>query len=653
MKNRINAGWSLLVTLCILLFFQFNAVGQSSNCVSATPIVFSDSIACVNGTNAGAPFYDTLFCNIAPANFVWYTYVAQGTTNTFTLTPGTLTNAELVIFLGGCPSSPNGVQQICRTGTNSDSITRVWGTSAGDQVWVGIASNGGTNGTFQLCIKSVTPPTPSIGQFCSTAIPICSESKYTQAAMSQNGSSGQTPNCFANPTQQDIFLKFKITKSGTLAWTATPNVLTDEFDWCLWNITSGCPGTATCCNYNYANGSSLGFGMQNSTGNVACGYNYASGIPAKEFSPPIAVTAGQVYVIQISNYLSTGNGFTLAWTNSTCSIGDSAYFTVTPAGAICSDSAIVNINSLNMGAATYTFGDGSSAYTGINPPAHIYTTPGTYAITGIVNDSVCPGSYTQYVELYKPLVAYIDSVPVNCSGICNGMAMVDSVKGGDGGPYSFLWNNNNTSDTISNLCSGIYSVKITDANTCSISASINLSITVDSIITNWVHEDTCSGCSNGSASVSIIGVMQNTIVWSDSTQTGYVALLNHTSDTITNLPAGVYVCTVTDSCEASKSDTIRITQPMVTSVQSVNSLNDVIISPSPNTGLFSILLKGSGYQKVVVYNECGQEITDKLLNVVNTNKGINVDMSGTPDGIYFVQIININGVINKKVVIQR
>jgi hypothetical protein len=51
-----------------------------------------------------------------------------------------------------------------------------------------------------------------------------------------------------------------------------------------------------------------------------------------------------------------------------------------------------------------------------------------------------------------------------CSANCNGTATVDVVGGT--GPYSYLWNNGSTSQSISSLCTGNYSVTVTDANGC-------------------------------------------------------------------------------------------------------------------------------------------------------------------------------------------
>lgn len=162
--------------------------------------------------------------------------------------------------------------------------------------------------------------TSNLGANCSDAIPVCAD--YTVASMPVN-SSGITPSCFASAPQRDIWLAFHVVQSGDLAWKGNPNDGTTEFDWALWDVTSGCPLTGAapvCCSYNYAGGSTNGFGMQAQTGTVVCGYAGMSSPvdPLKEFSAPVNVTAGKKYSLQISNFDNTAVGFSLSFVNSTC-----------------------------------------------------------------------------------------------------------------------------------------------------------------------------------------------------------------------------------------------------------------------------------------------------------------------------------------------
>ena len=77
----------LLLPTFIVLVLSLKVFGQSSNCATATQINLVGGVACVNGTNAGAITDNILYggCNASPVNMVWYTYVTNGSNNTFTV----------------------------------------------------------------------------------------------------------------------------------------------------------------------------------------------------------------------------------------------------------------------------------------------------------------------------------------------------------------------------------------------------------------------------------------------------------------------------------------------------------------------------------------------------------------------------------------
>ena len=83
-----------------------------------------------------------------PVNMVWYTYVTNGSNNTFTVDPGTMTNPEIVIYQGNCPNGVGAALQTCTTTAGGTNITNNWGMTAGTQVWIGIASTTLNDGTF-------------------------------------------------------------------------------------------------------------------------------------------------------------------------------------------------------------------------------------------------------------------------------------------------------------------------------------------------------------------------------------------------------------------------------------------------------------------------------------------------------------------------
>jgi gliding motility-associated-like protein len=58
----------------------------------------------------------------------------------------------------------------------------------------------------------------------------------------------------------------------------------------------------------------------------------------------------------------------------------------------------------------------------------------------------------------------VTSTNPTCFGYCDGSTVVNPVDGL--APYTYLWNNGQTTQTATNLCSGNYSVTVTDANNC-------------------------------------------------------------------------------------------------------------------------------------------------------------------------------------------
>jgi len=133
------------------------------------------------------------------------------------------------------------------------------------------------------------------------------------------------------------------------------------------------------------------------------------------------------------------------------------------------------------------------------------------------------------------------------SQYCNGTATV-SPQGGQA-PYTYMWSNGATSQTITNLCAGNYCVTVTDANHCTASTCvtiIDINLTIDSISKT---DASCSGVCNGTATV--------------HTTNGFAPILYNwsngaTTQTITNLCAGTYKVTVTEDNGCTAIDSVVI-----------------------------------------------------------------------------------------------
>jgi photosystem II stability/assembly factor-like uncharacterized protein len=130
----------------------------------------------------------------------------------------------------------------------------------------------------------------------------------------------------------------------------------------------------------------------------------------------------------------------------------------------------------NIGSASVTVKGGTAPFTylwsnGQTTPTISGLSPGLYSVTVKMAGQECP--ITKSVTITgptAPLSANIAVTPnTKCTGICDG-ALTLNVTGGTA-PYRIKWDanaNNQTIQTITGLCSGKYTVIITDANNCTL-----------------------------------------------------------------------------------------------------------------------------------------------------------------------------------------
>ena len=133
---------------------------------------------------------------------------------------------------------------------------------------------------------------------------------------------------------------------------------------------------------------------------------------------------------------------------------------------------------------------------------------------------------------------------VTCSGSFTGQAEANATGGT--APYSYLWNNGQTSQVASGLAAGSYSVTVTDNNGCQSVA--NATITEPPLFEAVLSSTdvSCDGSILGTADVVATG---GTPAYSYNWNTG------STLSGITGLTTGSYAVTVTDAngCQAAGS----------------------------------------------------------------------------------------------------
>lgn len=175
---------------------------------------------------------------------------------------------------------------------------------------------------------------------------------------------------------------------------------------------------------------------------------------------------------------------------------------------------------------------------------------GTYHIT-VVDNNGCDAIGSVTLTVPPPLLINNIAVrDVSCFNGNNGSVLA----AGSGGtpPYAYLWSSGNTGALATQLPAGTHSVTLTDASGCTATGTAVLTAPPPLVSSVTSTNATCYKYSDGSATAAASGgTPPYQYRWSDS-QTGA---------SVTGLPAGTYMVSITDDSFCTHTDTAIIGQP--------------------------------------------------------------------------------------------
>jgi uncharacterized protein (TIGR02145 family) len=286
--------------------------------------------------------------------------------------------------------------------------------------------------------------------------------------------------------------------------------------------------------------------------------------------------------------------------------------TISGSISVCKDATSPNITFTGAsGTAPYTFtyiingGSNQTVTTTVGNSVTVAAPTGTagtfiYALVNVRDASTTTCSQAQSGSAtitVNPLPVGTTVVTnVLCFGGNNGEVNLTIAEGTI--PYTFLWSNGATTEDLTNITAGTYSVSITDVNTCQATASATVIqppvISVTPVITNV----SCNHCSDAAIEITTTGGTGGySYAW-----TGPDGFTSNLED-IVSLKPGTYNLTVTDASNCTQLFTYEVINPsIVTNVAdngsgslryaleyaNLNPGKDTIIFNIPGTGPFTI-----------------------------------------------------------------
>lgn len=141
------------------------------------------------------------------------------------------------------------------------------------------------------------------------------------------------------------------------------------------------------------------------------------------------------------------------------------------------------------------------------------------------------------------------STPATC-GATNGSAT--ATTSGGAGPFTYQWSNGGTSDSITNVAAGSYTVTVNGIAGCVATATVFVSNTGGADVELTPTAATCFGSATGSVSSNVTGGTAGyTYLWSNGANT----------PSIQSVAAGSYTVSVTDGSACVTTATVAVSQP--------------------------------------------------------------------------------------------
>jgi|GEM_PF-1668358 len=244
-------------------------------------------------------------------------------------------------------------------------------------------------------------------------------------------------------------------------------------------------------------------------------------------------------------------------------------------------------------------------------------------------------------DLYSNALSELDvvaniesSINVKCHGACNASATAKAIAGN--GTYTYLWSDNQSTATATNLCPGKYFVTITSNAKTSVDSVV---ITEPTALDVAVSSTISSGTNGTATALASGGTAPYFYLWSNSGNTA----------AITGLAPGNYTVTITDDkgCSLDSSVTVK-------SSVGIASLENAVFSLSPNPSNDGKVILNFNTVQAPIESVTLYDCTGKLLQNISGTPGMTtlpLNINGAA-GVYFVKVNTATSSAVSKVIIE-
>lgn len=226
-------------------------------------------------------------------------------------------------------------------------------------------------------------------------------------------------------------------------------------------------------------------------------------------------------------------------------------------GVVAINSNAVSCYQGNDGTATITPSGGNSPFTyqwssGSSGATATGLAVGTYTVT-ITDDKGCQTTDVVFVDEPSDVNTALGIREPTCNGAIDGTLSITASGGTPG--YTYVWSTGDTTQQITGLVSGSYTVSITDANGCLTQAGTIIN-QPDVLFTSVTAVNpTCYAGYNGNATaITTGGTDPYSYLWDNNAY-------NQTGQTAYGLGVGTYSVTITDYSGCTTQSTVTLGQP--------------------------------------------------------------------------------------------